>query len=107
MALEIHTCINDYAKRYINLNEIFKSCHGWKHFGEWVDKGDYLECNAGYMALYANEYNRLMSEYHLKYNDYNMLDDFPVDDNEETTKTFFDSIKTNTNVMQNLEIIHH
>lgn len=48
--LETHVYILDYDKRYLNLTELFEDSPGWKQFGTWVDKGDYIECYSGWMG---------------------------------------------------------
>ncbi len=67
MFLEVHTMIVDYQKRYLNLDTLTKTFPGWKSFGDWIDKGDYIECTAGWMSCFAKHYNNIFSDYNLEY----------------------------------------
>jgi hypothetical protein len=71
MFLEIHTNIIDYRKRYLDLDELCKDIYGWKYFSKWIDKGDYLECSAGYMALFSAYYSGIFGEKCLYYRNSN------------------------------------
>jgi hypothetical protein len=67
MFLEIHTTIVDREKRYLDLNQMCGQFPGWKSFGQWIDKGNYIECCAGWMQCFSGFYHNLFVKYHLCY----------------------------------------
>ena len=67
MFLEIHTVVVDNQKRYLDLTQLSNTFPGWKSFGEWVDKGDHIECTAGWMSCFSGYYNNTFNKHNLKY----------------------------------------
>lgn len=65
MFLEIHATIIDYKKQNLNLNQLCANIPGWKSFGEWIDKGDYISCVTGYMHCFGGYYYEIFSNYDL------------------------------------------
>lgn len=84
--LETHVYILDYDKRYLNLTELFEDSPGWKQFGTWVDKGDYIECYSGWMSMFGCTYSNELSTYNLFYRtfDGSIAQFTPCDDRPKT-----------------------
>lgn len=57
MFLETKLMIIDYEKRYLDLEALFPAGPGWRQFGQWEDKGDYIECFAGWTAMFGCTYH--------------------------------------------------
>jgi hypothetical protein len=62
MFLETHLMIIDYEKRYLDLEAVFPAGPGWRQFGQWEDKGDYIECFAGWTAMFGCTYHDRLSK---------------------------------------------
>jgi len=67
MFLEIHTIIIDYKKQNLDLDCLCKNVPGWKSFGPWIDKGEYLLCDAGFMHCFGGYYSDIFFMYDLFY----------------------------------------
>ena len=76
MFLETHLTIVDDQKRYLNLTEICKNLSGFMKFGEWVDKGDYIECYAIWMAIFGTQFNNILVDLDLYWSKGNQVGEF-------------------------------
>lgn len=67
MFLEVHTTIIDMQKRYIDLSVECEDFPGTKMFGEWEDKGDYIQCSAVWMSCFGGYFSNLMLDLGMLY----------------------------------------
>ena len=54
--IQTHIIIVDYDKRYLDLNDICKTCPGWNNFSEWENNGDFISCKAKWMKCFDGSY---------------------------------------------------
>lgn len=63
MFLEFHGYIIDPKSRYLDLKAICKDCFGWKQFTEWKPCSEGIKCDAGWMAITAQNHRYLLAQY--------------------------------------------